>query len=91
MRGGNSMIPARSYTTVPALAAQMAVSQHSILGWIDRGELKAINVARRAGGRPSWRISAAALEAFENSRSAQPQPKITRTRRRTPQEVVEFY
>jgi hypothetical protein len=82
---------ARAKVTVPEYADECGVSQHTVLGWIDRGELVATNMARKLGGRPSWRISREAIERFEAARSAQPRQTVTRTRRRKPQGVVEFY
>jgi hypothetical protein len=52
--------------------------------------LKAINVSRRTGGRPKWRIKLEALEAFEQSRTpTPPTPKARRKNR--PADVIEFY
>jgi transposase len=85
------MTAVRSYTTVPQFAEELGVSQHSILLWISRGELAAVDVSRKRGGRPSWRISREAIERFEAARSAQPRPTPTRTRRRRDPAVTEFY
>lgn len=85
------MMPGRSYTSVPELAQRLGVSQHTVLGWISRGELQAINVARRSGGRPSWRISPQAIDQFEAARTATPRPVAIRKRRRADPAITEFY
>ena len=67
------------------------VGEHTVLGWIKRGELRAFNVGRRPGGkRPRWRITAQALAEFERSRT--PTPPLLRVRRKkTAPGVIEFY
>ena len=79
--------------TVANLADRYAVTQHTVLGWIKSGELKAINVARRPGGRPSWRITSESLEAFEAARTPTPEPKAQTRRRRQqrPSDWIEYY
>jgi excisionase family DNA binding protein len=51
------------------LCERYGVGEHTVLAWIHRGELRAIDVSRKRGGRPKWRITAEALEAFELSRT----------------------
>jgi transposase len=72
------------------LQERFAVGEHTILGWIKRGELKAINVSRKPVGRPKWRITAEALAAFELARTTSPQPPRTR-RKKQPADIIEFY
>ncbi len=76
--------------SVRDIAAHFAVGQHTVLHWIARGDLKAINCGReRTGKKPRWRITDAALEAFENIRSASaPKPPHRRTKE---VDVIEFY
>jgi hypothetical protein len=80
-----------STLSVKDLTERYAVSEHTVLGWINRGELRAINVGRRLGAKnPRWRVTQEALEAFELSRMVTPpMPKAPR-RKRLP-EVIEFY
>jgi excisionase family DNA binding protein len=77
--------------TVKAVAERYAVSEHTVLGWVRSGELRAINVGRRLGaGKPRWRISELALANFELLRTPTPPlPKI-RPRKRVGG-VIEFY
>lgn len=65
-----STATASRYFTVKQIADQYAVTVHKVLAWIEAGELNAINIARNPQGQPRYRVSAAALEAFENSRSS---------------------
>jgi excisionase family DNA binding protein len=73
------------------LCERFAVGEHTILQWIHRGELRAINVARRPGGRPKWRVTAEALEAFEALRTPVPTvPRASRRRRGRAAEVLDI-
>jgi excisionase family DNA binding protein len=77
--------------SVQDLTERYRVSEHTVLGWINRGELRAINVGRRAGAKkPRWRITEEALAAFELARTPTPLPPKARRRRR-PADVIEFY
>jgi excisionase family DNA binding protein len=85
--GGN-----QAMLTVSDLMARFGVNETTVLGWIHSGELKAVNVGRRAGlKRPRWRVSAEAVAAFEAARTATPTPTARATRRRRSNHVVEFY
>ena len=75
---------------VKDLCERFAIGEHTILGWIKRGELKAINVSRKQGGRPKWRITEEALAAFEQLRTPTPTPSQTR-RKKQSTNVIEFY
>ncbi len=87
----NVALRAVTSLTVRDVATRYGVDVHTVLHWIDRGELRAVNVARRPGGkRPRWRISEAALHAFETGRAATPAPARRRPRKRQA-DVIEFY
>jgi hypothetical protein len=75
--------------SVADVARCYRVSKDKVRAWVRRGELAAVNVAAALSGRPQLRITAEALIAFEQQRSAGPPPKPPRRRRRTPQ--VDFY
>jgi hypothetical protein len=72
------------------LCERFAVGEHTVLNWIRRGELRAIDVSRKQGGRPRWRITQEALTAFEFGRTPTPPPPRVRRRKR-PAEVIQFY
>jgi excisionase family DNA binding protein len=80
-----------STLSVRDLCERYSVCEHTVLTWINRGELRAINVGRRPGAKkPRWRITQSALDAFELARTVAPPPPQTRRRKR-PAEVIEFY
>jgi excisionase family DNA binding protein len=77
--------------SVRDLCERYAVSEHTVLGWIASGELRALNVGRRLGAKkPRWRITQEALDAFEALRTPTPPPPKTRRKAR-PAGVIEFY
>ena len=83
---------ARRMLTPPQAAKELAVSPTKVLGWIRRGELAAIDLSTRRGGRPRYRISRDALDAFLGGRAViTAPPVITRRPRRTPDHVIEFF
>jgi hypothetical protein len=57
-------------------AKRLRVSPAKVLGWIHRGELRAINIASSLKGRPRFLLSESDIEEFESLRSTlSPQPK----------------
>jgi excisionase family DNA binding protein len=77
--------------TVKDLCKRYQVSEHTILALIKSGELRALNVGRKAGAKkPRWRITQEALEAFEPARTPTPLPPRAKRRKR-PGNVIEFY
>lgn len=77
--------------TIADLVNRYGVTEHTVLGWIRSGELKAVNVGRTPEARkPRWRITQAALDAFEAMRTpTAPMPRMARKRRAA--DVIEFY
>ena len=71
------------YLLPPEIATRLRVSPKKVLGWIRKGELRAINVSN--GNRPRYRIRPDDLDVFQKRREVQPPPRI-RQRRRTPPE-----
>src|SRR5262245_36983341 len=52
--------------SVADICERYGVSEHTVLGWIRSGDLKAVNVGRRSGAKkPRWRITQEAVTAFE--------------------------
>jgi excisionase family DNA binding protein len=88
----NARVQAQSYVTPAQVAADLGVNQSKVLVWIHRGELRAVNVAARLGGRPRWRIAEEALDQFLAARSAKPPaPVVRRRRRREDPAVTQFF
>lgn len=76
--------------TIKDLCERFSVGERSVILWIHQGDLKAIDVSRRHGGRPQWRVTEESLRAFLEARSSvAPPPK--RIKRRKPTDVIEFY
>lgn len=80
---------ASSAITPPQYACRLGIKPDKVLAWIRSGELRAINVATNAHGRPRWRIPAEAILAFESARTSRPTAKSPRQRKRT--DVINFF
>jgi hypothetical protein len=77
---------------VKDLTKRYSVNEDTVRGWINSGQLKAINVGRTPNSkRPRWRITQAALDAFEAARAAIPPQPSARPRRAHAAGVVEFF
>jgi hypothetical protein len=73
-----------TWLTPPQIAKQLAVDTKKVIKhWIKSGELKAVNVASAAGGRPRYRVDPAELARFLLSRSTTIAPKPKRKARRS--------
>ena len=87
-------MPAANSTTltVADVAGRYGVTESTVLAWVRSGELRAVNVGRSARARkPRWRITPAAVEAFEAARTAAPVAPASPRRRPRTADVVEFY
>jgi excisionase family DNA binding protein len=67
-----------SYLTPPQVAKYLRVNPATVIAWIRSGELVASNLSRKRGGRPRYRISREALDAFLRAR----QPNAGKPRKR---------
>jgi hypothetical protein len=81
--------------TPPAVARRWGISPSKVLHWIRAGELRAIDVSKRRGGRPRFLVSISDLEAFAASRSSSlgrlaDRPR-KRRRARANDGVIEFF
>jgi Helix-turn-helix domain len=74
-----------TFFTPPEVAKRFRVNADKILGFIRRGELRAMNVAANLSGRPRYRIALADVQAFETRRQAGSVPV---TRRRGPKTEI---
>ena len=75
---------AKPYLTPSEIAKELRVSQHKVLDWIHRAELRAVNVSN--GTRPQYRVSQEALDTFLKSREVQPPlPRRMRPRQQMPE------
>lgn len=76
---------------IKQICERFGVGEHTVLAWIRNGELAAINVARKPDGKPKWKITPSALEAFELLRTPSPPATTGRRRRKKTENVIEFY
>lgn len=81
------------YHTPKQLAKLLRVSRRRIYDWIERGELRALNVSDNK--RPSYRIPDEALTAFQRKRtvapSTGPTPERKRGHRPKNDGIIQFY
>ena len=85
------MTATRTHITPTELAQQRRVKLDVVYRWISAGELVATDCSARPGGRPRWRISGTALEAFDLRRSSRPAPQMPRIRRRKQNEITQYF
>jgi excisionase family DNA binding protein len=78
------------YLTVQDVSEQLGVAKAAVLSWLGRGELVGIDVCRERGKKRRWRISAAELQRFLQSRQPAPKPPVQRQRRKQAG-VVEYF
>jgi hypothetical protein len=73
------------WLTPPQIARQRGIRVGSVLLWIRRAELRAVNHAANPRGRPRWRVSTADLAAFDQARSNRAAVVTPLPRRRRPE------
>lgn len=85
--------PAKLTTRQVAERLGLGGDTDKVLSWIRSGELPAINVARKATGRPRYRVDPGDLALFVSRRRVRPQPDVTRRRRKraTTHNVIPFF
>jgi hypothetical protein len=82
--------PAPAGLTVEECAHRYRVGTDKVRGWIERGELRAINTATTLSGRPRWVIPPEAVAAFEAKRAGGPPPASPKRRQRRTAEIDYF-
>lgn len=90
------MVDAMRWLTPPFIASQLGIKPSKVVTWIERGELKGVNVANRQGRgcRPRWRVSPEALAEFLANRCSARKPAPEhRVKSRSPklEPVIEFF
>ncbi len=76
--------------TPGAIAKKLGVHIRKIHGWIEAGELAAINVASTTSIRPRWIVLPEALAEFERRRSALPKVEQEKPSRKLPKGFVKY-
>ncbi len=70
------------YLTPNEVAQRLRVNGNKVRGWIAAGRLEAANIAQGERGKPRYRVTQAALDAFLKSRSNRPPCKPQRAEKR---------
>lgn len=84
----NATDAAVTYLSPKQVAVMWRTSHDKVLDFIKTGELEAFNVATRSTGRPRFRITLAAVKAFEERRSGRDPSRAAKvTERRAPRTV----
>jgi len=69
------------WLTPPQVAKMVGVKSDKVLYWIHSGQLQAVNLAQKEGGRPQYAVTPADLDIFKTRRSTRAAPKPRRARR----------
>ena len=73
--------PIRQKLTPPKIAEMWGISPHKVIGWIESGQLPAINAALTLKSQPRYLVNVSDLENFEQSRRVvPPQPRARRSK-----------
>lgn len=86
-RGSDTM--ADRALSVREVAELLGVRQHCVLTLIRNGELRAVDISLKPGGRPRWRIMPDDWDGFLSRRTYQ--PAAPRRRRRKPTNVKQYF
>jgi hypothetical protein len=81
----------RRLITPPELARRYGVSPEKIITWIRSGELHAVDLATKLGGRPRYAISEEDIVAFEGRRAVVPPAPVIRRKRQHASGVINFF
>jgi hypothetical protein len=79
------------YSTPIEYARRIRVKADTVRFWCDSGELRAVDVAAKQSTRRRWKISPDAIVEFENGRGAQQPIPARRRRRKTPDNVTQYF
>lgn len=77
---------APEFSTPPEFAKRYRVDVGQVHTWIRSGELVAVNLAAKIGGRPRWKIAESAIQEFILRRQSRPPAPA---QRRRPKPVIE--
>jgi excisionase family DNA binding protein len=80
----------RHFTTAE-FAEMFACTGDKVTDLIKSGELAAIDISLRRGGKPRWRIPQDAVDDFIRRRRSQPPAPPPNRKRRQPAEITQYY
>ena len=82
---------APTWRTPPQLAREIGCDPETVISWIRRGELAAVNLASDQRGRPRYKIAPEAVETFLARRAVTPPAPPQRRRKRDTANVIQFF
>lgn len=88
----DSPLVAKGWVTIQEVADILNISRDTVARWINTGALRAVDMSARKSSprRRTWRVSAASLERFLETRTnGASTPKRATPRRKKP-DVIEF-
>jgi hypothetical protein len=87
------VIEVDGYLTPAAIATRLGLAKPDpVFAWIKSGELRAINVATKIGGRPTWRIDQVDFQTFLEARRSHPNVRQSPVaRRRRPERATRYF
>ena len=71
----------RPWLTPIEISRELNIGEVKVLGFIHRGELRAVDVSTSRGERPRWRISRSDLQRFLDGRACAPSVPAPKRRR----------
>lgn len=77
--------------TPKEIAADLQVDENKVTGWIRTGQLIAVDVSHKRGGKARYRISEESYQTFLLSRQTEAKTPTKRKRRRGDFEIVAPY
>lgn len=80
-----------SMLTVREAAKIAGVSYETMIAWVNWENIEAVNVAKKRGGRPTWRIAPTELQRFLKSRARFRYEPPKRRKRRSSSGVIDRY
>ncbi len=80
-KSGGRKSNGRGRLTPPQVAERYGASPDTVRGWIERGELRAVNIARPGSKRARYRIEPDALDEFDRKKVPNVAPPTPKRRR----------
>lgn len=78
--------------SIPELAERYSVASATVTGWIDDGQMEAVNIARKGSVRKRYRVSEKALAEFERRRGSDTSPASpVESRKAVPRPTKDYF
>lgn len=79
----------KTWKSPPEVAEELGIAVEKVHTWIRAGELEAVNIGTTTTGRPRWKISQDAIDAFLEARRQRRPVKPVRRKKRAG--MIAFY